>query len=592
MPAVVTEDPLGIAAEFSDGTTCVLKVDAVRAGNRRVVSKNPALARELLLGLADLVHPHGDINADRTLRGYLTGIRNLTNGLAERGFTGTCSDLTRAQLAAHWRLGDGRPQHEGQTRGMLRRVDDLHGLLKPDVRDLVDGRKFKTTNKSDLKNLPPYSETEWARITEVSLSVVKESYRAHQRAKAAAEGGEDPFQGGWTAANLLWAYTQRGPDEVGPLAMWSSAHPSGLSRAKFPFMRTTAAGGLFPDAATVIAYRLLLGVYTGIVPDGLDDLGLGDVDWAGDATVLLSYVKGRTAGESRTLTRRASRLLEQWTDHSALTRRFAPPHLRDRLWLRYELRGRHDNWQTTVPDSITIRRWIVVQGLLGDDGKPLQIHLHRIRTTYDSLRDRRSWMGSRRATLDPNRSPATEGDHYLGAHTVEQRELVEEIIAEAQNDMLRRAEPPTVLVTEDVATLVQDYPRKVAALGLDDEALAALVGGQRDVFSAACGDQLSGLHGPKGKPCPARPWVCLLCPLALFTPRHLPNLMRLRAYFARQWDQMTGQEFLGVFGHYDRRLTEILTPGAYFTSGALLEAAGAVADIDDELPLRPEEGTR
>jgi hypothetical protein len=78
----------------------------------------------------------------------------------------------------------------------------------------------------------------------------------------------------------------------------------------------------------------------------------------------------------------------------------------------------------------------------------------------------------------------------------------------------------------------------------------------------------------------------------LFTPRHLPNLMRLRAYFARQWDQMTGPEFMGVFGHYDRRLSEILEPGAYFTSAALLEAAGQVHDVDDELPLRPEESTR
>ena len=44
----------------------------------------------------------------------------------------------------------------------------------------------------------------------------------------------------------------------------------------------------------VIAYRLLFGVYSGIVPDGIDDLATGDIDWAGDATILLSYVKGRT----------------------------------------------------------------------------------------------------------------------------------------------------------------------------------------------------------------------------------------------------------------------------------------------------------
>ena len=78
----------------------------------------------------------------------------------------------------------------------------------------------------------------------------------------------------------------------------------------------------------MIAYRLLLGVYTGIVPDGVAGLGIGDIDWAGDSSVLLSYVKGRTAAESRTLPRRAVRLLEQWLEHSAQARGHAPAELR------------------------------------------------------------------------------------------------------------------------------------------------------------------------------------------------------------------------------------------------------------------------
>ena len=38
-----------------------------------------------------------------------------------------------------------------------------------------------------------------------------------------------------------------------------------------------------------------------MLPDGLEDLGLEDVDWAGNATVLLDYVKGRTRRESLNL---------------------------------------------------------------------------------------------------------------------------------------------------------------------------------------------------------------------------------------------------------------------------------------------------
>jgi hypothetical protein len=77
---------------------------------------------------------------------------------------------------------------------------------------------------------------------------------------------------------------------------------------------------LFPHLSVVIAYRLLFGVYSGIVPDGIDDLVVDDIDGAGDSTILLSYVKGRTSAESLTLPKRAVRLFEQWLAHSALLR--------------------------------------------------------------------------------------------------------------------------------------------------------------------------------------------------------------------------------------------------------------------------------
>jgi hypothetical protein len=154
--------------------------------------------------------------------------------------------------------------------------------------------------------------------------------------------------------------------------------------------------------------------------------------------------------------------------------------------------------------------------------------------------------------------------------------------------MLRRAHPPTVITDEDAAALAEGYPQLVAELDLNDEVIAELVGGQRDVFTSACGDQLSGLHGPKGKPCPARPWVCLLCPLAVFAPRHAANLLRLKAFFSRQWQQMPAAHFMAVFGPYATRIQQVLDR---FDPGVLAAAAHRVEDQDDELPLRPEEMT-
>ena len=346
---------------------------------------------------------------------------------------------------------------------------------------------------------------------------------------------------------------------------------------------------LFPDLDVVIAYRLLFGVYSGIVPDGIDDLVVGDIDWAGDSTILLSYVKGRTAAESSNLPRRAVRLLEQWLAHSALLRSHADAGDRGQLWLRLRSPG---GSQTSAAfgsaGRSAVQRWVAREGVISDDGGPLKIHRSRIRTTHQSMRAKDSWTGRGRATIDPNHSPQVEGDHYLTATTPSQQRAVDAIVEDAQHDLLRRAHPPAVITEQDTAALVRGYPQLIAALELDDTTIGELVGGTRDVFTAACADQLSGLHGPKGKPCPARPWVCLLCPLAVFAPRHAPNLLRLKLFFSRQWQQMPAAQFMAVFGPYSQRITQILDR---YDEVVLADALCQAGDHDGELPLRPEEAT-
>jgi hypothetical protein len=282
-------------------------------------------------------------------------------------------------------------------------------------------------------------------------------------------------------------------------------------------------------------------------------------------------------------------LLEQWLSHSALLRSFAAPDQREQLWLWVNRQGGARVYAGAI-DANAVRAWGQRHDIRSDtEGADLlRIHRQRIRTTHQALRDRNSWRGSPRALIDPNHSPAVEGDHYLSATTPTQMEAVEAIAADAQHDLVRRAQPPTVLTDAAIGQLAGDYPGLVAALKVDSQVIAELVGGQRDVFTAACGDQLSGLHGPKGKPCPARPWVCLLCPLAVFAPRHAPNLLRLKAFFSRQWQSMPAAHFMATFGHYAQRLDDVL---ARYDPAIVTAASPHVAGTDDEIPLRPEERT-
>jgi hypothetical protein len=288
--------------------------------------------------------------------------------------------------------------------------------------------------------------------------------------------------------------------------------------------------------------------------------------------------------------RKAVWLLEQWLDHSALLRSHAPAEQRAGLWLRYTASA--SVLRTAPMYTRLLCAWVQRHGLLDDAGQPLQLHRHRIRTTFETMRDRRAWFGSTRATIDPNHSPRVEGDNYLSVATPAQREAIEEIIADAQNDLLRRAEPAVILDTDEAASFAARLPRLVAGAGLTEPAITSLLTGEQDVFVAACADPLSGQHGPKGRPCPARPWVCLLCPLAVFGSRHATNLLRLKAYFSRRGRQVTATQFMAELGPYALRVDEVLQALAAQDPKLLHRATHEVADTDDELPLRPEESTQ
>lgn len=575
MPAEVITDPV----------PCLVYV--VRDGSRKGWvdgEQCPQLALDLLVGAANLVHPHGKLNSRSAVDKVLIAIRRLVKFASGRGFTGGAAELPRPLLVEFW-MGCGS-RNELSTKAVLRALDDESRMLDPQVRELAHGRSFNPMRPGE--NLPPYSETEWSRLLCACEHHVRDELAVHRAAVRAGRNGRDPLpDGDWTPGNAAWLMLARGPLTLERLRRDLGGSVRGAHAAQ-PVL-TSVRQQLFPDTRVMISYQVLFGAYTGVVPDGIDNLGLEDLDWSGDSRALLQYVKGRTSREGVALSGKAVGLLKRWLEHSAVLRPHLPAAERSALWIRDEPNAASQATTVSRVSTRSIQRWVQWLGLRDDQGGWLQIHRQRIRTTFHSHRDRRSWAGSTRATIDPNHSPQVEGDHYLTAATPAQQAALDDIIAQAQGDLLRKAHPPVVLSEADAVTLVRDYPATVNQLDLDDTTIRELIGGERDVFVAACADQLSGLHGPKGKPCPARPWVCLLCPLAVFAPRHAGNVLRLKAFFARQWQQMPSAQFIAVFGPYAQRVDEIIP---LFDPAVMAEAATHVTGHDSEIPLRPEEGTQ
>ncbi|MFE2600350.1 hypothetical protein ACFXCZ_28310 [Streptomyces sp. NPDC059396] len=585
MPAEILENPLRLFCTFTRGTTSTLNVDD---------SVNPLLVRELLTGLVYLMHPHGPGDWHRTAEKYKGTIDWFVGELEKRGHRGGVAELTRTGLAALWWEAGNR--RESESRRMLAALDAETPVLASDVRELVQGRLYNRHPNSEP--LPPYDEIAWTGLTRAARTIAKESWAAYRGARATAEAGQDPYVHGWTRENIFWLMVHHGPATTRELAEHAGVpheqmrYRIGRGHQRF-FVEAREA--LFPSPRVVIAYQVLFGVYSGIVPDGIADLGVDGLDWAGDSAVLVRYIKGRTSEESITLPSKAVRLLERWLEYAELARSHCPPRLRNGLWLwlAYTSRRAGDEglgpWRYGRPYKSTTVDWSRDARVVDANGAPVTVHRHRIRTTFESHRDRSSWIGSRRSTIDPNHTPGVEGDHYLSSMTEAQQSALEDIVEQAQGDLLRRGQPPMVLSDEQVADLARQFPQLVSELELDDQAIAELVGGQRDVFVASCADPTAGVHGPKGKPCPARPWVCLLCPLALFTPRHAANLLRMKAFFARQWQQMPAAQFMAVFGHYAQRIEEVLIK---YDPTQLAAAAAQVTDTDAEIPLLPEESTQ
>lgn len=583
MPAEVIDAPLTVRFSFPGGRSWSASLEGL---------PNPRLALELAHGMVRCFHPYGRGNALHTARHYVVALRNLVRGLAEAGFSGPAGELTRPMLLRYWMSHGSRL--ELATRGLLRGVDAASGALRPEVREHLAGRAIHAYPTSG--HYQPYTDAQWDRLTRCCQQDVTHSWACHQGILAGAGRAGDPRTAGISHDSLGWLMLRHGPLDIGEVKDHLRGHVATMrrhdpaGREGFDALVRAAREALFPTYATQTAYRLLFGVYTGIVPDGIDSLGWGDIDWAGDQQILLDYVKGRTGPEGLALPARAVRLLARWLEHSAPLRRFAPAQLQNRVWIAAPGPGGRSaaGGRVAAPTGhATVNRWAQRHDLRGDDDVPLVLHRSRIRTTYQNVLARRGWTG--RTTIDPNHTARVEGDHYLSATTPAQRDAVEAIVEAGQADLLRRALPAVVLSGDRAVELIAGFPDAVSRLGLDEGVVAELVGGRRDVFTAACVDQLAGEHGPKGSPCPARPWVCLLCPLAVFLPRHAPNLLRLGAYFTRQSQQMPTDQFLRVFGPYAQRLDNDILPR--LPAAVLAQAGRQVRDTDTELPLRPEEAT-
>src|SRR5664280_1979902 len=315
MPATV-EAPLAVLFTLPGGVTYRRRLDDL---------PNQRLAAHLAAGLAAATHPHGPIRTRSVAMQYVQTARRMVRELHDAEFGGGLSELSPAVIVEYWLGCDFH--RERRIRAILAAYAATGGVLDAGVGRHLQGRRINQIVKS--RPNPPYSDTEWRRLTAACTELITSLRRAHRQVLATIEADTKPDEHGASADNLARLLYQNGPataatilDPLGPTATARVGRGEVLAARR----------ALYAHQDTALAYLTLLAMRTGIVPDGIDALTLDDITRTSTSTILVSYTKGRTGREALNLPRDAVRLLDRWLEHSAQLRAQAGDQA-ENVWL-------------------------------------------------------------------------------------------------------------------------------------------------------------------------------------------------------------------------------------------------------------------
>lgn len=517
-----------------------------------------------------------------TAKAYRSAIANAARWFDTQGFDGGAEELTEDLVFDYWRHC--RLHFESMIRTLLGHIEQRSpGRLAPGLVRQVSGI---SVNPSPMtRPRPPYSAGEAQRLMDVCTAVIEAAETRMAEAVTLAAAGADPASGEWRVeANLAWLLDQHGPHTTKVLARRVEVNQYRVGRAVYPTLFGLHQA-LFPTNEVALAFRILVGLQTGICPEGVDNLLADCVEWIGTAEAGISWFKARGGGQQNQVFASRGpwspgRLIGRWLVLSGRARRFAADG--SHLWLFCDsasLAIRKPAWGDER------ERFVARHHLLADDGTPLRLRLATLRATYFA-RHERHWNGALR--IDSNHSRRVEGDRYLAQTRA--IDPIEATIEAAQQDALRKAStaPLTVLTPDALAELQADPAAAAARLEMTAKASAELLAGERDVFAAACKDFHNSPYGSPGQPCPVPVWTCLCCPLAVFTPSKVPNLLRLRDHLDRQWRSLPAGEWMAMYGAANVRIERDILPK--FGAAVIDAARAAIAeDSDAGVYLRSEE---
>jgi hypothetical protein len=536
MPAEIIEVPLAVRTRFANGGA-THRFDGLPLAR---------LVRELLEGVVVMCSPNGTVRSRWTAQVMAANLRSAIRRLDARGFRGGVGDLRSGDLLAIC----ARQDIETVLRPALRAYDELHpGRLHVSVSRFLDGPWLSGPRQSEP--VSPYSKDEEEQIRQACrASILAVEDRVAQAQAEASTGGVYGPETASSRADLLCTLEQEGPlslDDVGRRLGRSMYYYHSIEDAPRP---SRLARQLWPTAVDLVAYRTLLGLETGIVPEGIANLRVNDLQRVGPREVIISWEKQRGGGRESDRFAGAGewspgRIFERAVEVTSGPRRFAARGDPAFLWIALDPSKPRMYRMTHGMEAKY--RWLASTGLASPEA-PFELDGRRLRKTFYRRLDER-FGGAIPSVAGINQSERVAGERYLSV--TQSTEFLEGVVEDAYAEAMSRvqvAPKPTVLTADDVDRLTGDPVRAVAELGISETESEPLLTGRRDVFACACKDFYHSPYGQPGSPCPAPVWTCLFCSLAVITPAKLPTLLRLCDHIDAQRGEMPADEWTRIYG--------------------------------------------
>jgi len=544
----------------------------------------PKLARPLAQALTEMGGQDGTIrywpsflSAAGYTRDFIQMVAASTgdpHGLSLGDLTAGHVDAFEDKMTARFAAGAHAPYVAmGYLVRTLRRAgENAPGELGPGIESRIAYASGRTGKRRSTP-LDAYPRPVFEAITAAALSDVQAIARRITSGEELVGRGQDPELAGWRdPANVTWHVAHRGPltsaHPATPSGGWASVVPGGVREVNRALY-------LMPD--DMVPFLVAVSCLTGMEPECVKGLRADCLASPARGFVSVRYLKRRARGHENQsvrvsdggslrhpggLIRLALRLTQRGRDYSGCTA----------LWvdagegtLRETFTAGHRVWRHFRP-------WMSRHGLdqLTDhDGTPVRLHLARLRKSWKSAQYLRA--GGIIADFAQGHTAEVAAGHYadIGSHRDVHEQAVEDGLREAMNVAL----PPPVVVGDDGARL-DDGNRDL----LPAEAQAAL-SGSSDVFLASCRDFHDTPFAAKGKPCPVAMWGCLECPNAVFTTRHLPQVLAFLSFTEEQREEYPAAEWELRYGRAHQRITvgirDRFAPAQVATAQAIAEGGGA-----------------